>query len=236
MAVPPTNEAFLREVDEQLRRDQALGLWRRYGLIAIGAIVLALIAFAAFLFWRNSRSEAAVADGVKLQAAYDQIGAEKYAAAGKPLAELAESNVAGYRVLARFSQADILLKDKKLVPAAAKFAEIANDTSVAEPFRNLALIRQTNAEFDTLKPDVVVSRLRTLAQPGNAWLGSAGELVAAAYIKQGRRDLAGKLFSQIAKDEDVPPTLRQRAVQMAGVMGVDAVTDAGDDKKGATKQ
>ena len=236
MAVPPTNEAFLREVDDELRRDQAMGLARRYGLIAIGAIVLALVALAAFFFWRHMRNEAAVADGVKLQAAYDQLGAEKFAEAGKPLAELAGSDASGYRVLAKFTQADILLKDQKLAAAAAKFAEVANDTSAAEPFRNLALIRQTSAEFDTLKPDVVVSRLRALAQPGNPWLGSAGELVAAAYLKQGRRDLAGKLFSQIAKDEDVPPTLRQRAVQMAGVMGVDAVDGSGDDREGTTKR
>ena len=93
----------------------------------------------------------------------------------------------------------------------------------ADPFRELALVRQTMAEFDTIKPDDVVNRLRGVAVPGNAYFGSAGELVAMAYLKQGKRDLAGKLFGQIAQDEKVPPTLRQRAVQMAGALGVDAV-------------
>ena len=38
LAVPPnTNEAFLREVDEELRRDQLVDVWRRYGTLAIVA-------------------------------------------------------------------------------------------------------------------------------------------------------------------------------------------------------
>ncbi|MGJ8537621.1 MAG: tetratricopeptide repeat protein, partial [Parasphingopyxis sp.] len=36
---------------------------------------------------------------------------------------------------------------------------------------------------------------------------------------------AGALFAQMANDERVPETLRTRAVQMAGVLGVDAVPD-----------
>jgi len=73
----------------------------------------------------------------------------------------------------------------------------------------------------------VVARLKPLAVPGNAWFGSAGELVGAAYLKQGRPELAGPLFAQIAKDKTVPETLRARARQLAGVLGVDAIEDVG---------
>ena len=62
--------------------------------------------------------------------------------------------------------------------------------------------------------------MRPLAVAGNPWLGSAGELTAIAYLRQGRRDLAGQMLARIAADSDVPATLRQRAVQMAGSMGV----------------
>ncbi len=229
MAVTPnSNEQFLREVDEELRRDQAMDFGRRYGVWIIVAVIAAFAAFAGYLFWQHRQTQAAEADGVTLQSAYDSLGANKPADAAKPLAELVKSGTGGYRVLARFTQADLLLQKNDLKGAAAKFAEVAGDASVAEPFRNLALIRQTTAEFDTLKPDVVVSRLRTIAAPGNPWFGSAGELVAAAYVKQGKSALAGQLFGKIAKDEDVPATIRQRAVQMAGVLGVDAVADNQD--------
>ena len=104
-----------------------------------------------------------------------------------------------------------------------KFGEVARNEDYAQPFRDLALVRQTAAEFDALQPQVVIDRLRTLAVPGNAYFGSAGEMLAAAYLRTGKRAEAGRLFGQIARGSDVPDSLRQRAVQMAGLLGVDAI-------------
>lgn len=217
---PQSNEAFLREVDDELRRDQALHIWRHHWRWIIAAIVLVLVAFGGFLYWQHRNEEMAGREGEQLQKAYDDLQAGDTKGASAPLAQLAQSKRDGYRALAIFTQADLLLQKNDLKGAAAKFASVANDGSLAQPFRDLALIRQTNAEFDTLKPEVVVERMRPLAVAGNPWLGSAGELTAIAYLRQGRRDLAGQMLSRIAADSDVPATLRQRAVQMAGSMGV----------------
>ena len=233
-ATPTTDQAFLREVDDELRRDQLLGFWQRWGKLLIGAIVVGLALFAAFLFWQNRRTVAAGQEGEQLTEAYDALGSRQFGAAGRQLAPLAGSGRDGYRAMAVFSQADILLQQKNDRAAAAKFASIAADASLAQPFRDLALIRQTAAEYDRLTPRVVVERLRPLAVPGGAWLGSAGEMLAAAYVREGRRDLAATLFGQIAQGDDVPQSLRQRAVQMAGALGVEA-TPPGGASNGETK-
>lgn len=231
MAVtPPTDEAFLREVDEELRRDQLTSFWTRYGRWLLGAIGLGLAVFGGVLYWHHRQAEAAGVQGEQLSAAIDDLTAQKTDAAAVPLEKLAGSNVGGIRASAKFSQGNVLLNKNDLKGAAAKFGEIAADTSLAQPFRDLALIRQTSAEFDTLKPDVVVTRLKPLVVKGNPWFGSAGELVAAAYLQMNRKDLAGPLFAQIAKEETVPASIRQRAVQMAGVLGIDAV-DTVEEKK-----
>ncbi|MWC44274.1 tetratricopeptide repeat protein [Sphingomonas carotinifaciens] len=227
---PQSQEAFMREVDDELRRDQMTSFWTRWGLWVIGAIVIGLALFGAYLFWQHRQREAAGAEGEQLQAAYDALAAADVKGASVKLAPLATSDRDGYRVLAQFTQADILLQKDNLKGAAAKFAAVAADTSLAQPFRDLALIRQTAAEYDTLKPQVVVERLRAVAVPGNPYFGSAGEMVAVAQLRMNRRDQAGRLFGQIAQDKDVPDTLRQRAVQMAGVLGVDAVTRNEDTK------
>lgn len=224
MAVTPqNNEAFLREVDEELRRDQMMDFWTRYGRWLIGAIVLGLAIFAGIIYWRYHREQVAGREGEQFAQVYQTLAGPKPEAANKDLAALAQSKVDGYRAAALFTQADVLLQKNDLKGAATKFAQIAADTSLAKPFRDLALIRQTSAEYDTLKPDVVVNRLRPLAIKGSPWFGSAGELVAVAYLRMNRRDLAGQLFGQIAAEETVPETIRQRAVQMAGVLGIDAV-------------
>lgn len=218
---PQNNDAFLREVDDELRRDQLLTFWERYGRWTILGIVVALALFGGFLYWQHRQTEAAGVEGEQLQAAYDQLGGGQADAAATALAPIAQSKRTGYRALALMTEADILLSKKQDKAAAAKFAAIAADTGIAQPFRDLAIVRQTVAEYDTLKPQVVIERLRPIAVPTNAYFGSAGELLAIAYLDSGRRDLAGQLFSQLGSTESVPESIRQRAVQMAGTMGVD---------------
>ena len=231
MALPPkTDQAFLREVDEELRRDQLAGFWTTWGKWVAVAAVAALVALAGYMYWQHRRETTAGVEGEQLQIAYDALSADKVAEASKTLTPLATSDTAGYSALARFTEADILLQKEDMKGGAAKLAAIAADTSVAQPFRDLALIRQTSAEYDTLKPQVVVERLRRLAVTGNPWFGSAGEMVAVAYLRQGQRPQAGAMFGQIARDAGVPETIRQRAVQMAGVLGVDAVVDTAASK------
>lgn len=223
MAVPPnTDAAFLREVDEELRRDQMERAWRRYGVAALAAVLAAILGFGGWQLWQAHEQSVAGDEGQVLSRADDTLSTAHPEAALPALTQLAGSHVAGYRALALMSQGDLLLQKKDLPGAAARFGQVAADTSIGAPFRDLALVRQTSAEFDTLKPELVVQRLRGLAVKGNPWFGSAGELVAVAYLRMGRRDLAGKLYGQIAADPDTTETVKQRAVQMAGVLGVDA--------------
>lgn len=227
---PQNNEAFLREVDEELRRDQAMQFWSRYGRWLIGAVVLGLAIFAGVLFWQNQQKKQAGEQGEQFATVFEKLGTGDEKGAAAPLAEIAGSGIGGYRSLARFTQADVLLQKNDLKGAAAKFAEVANDSSAAKPFRDLALVRQTYAEYDTLKPQTVIDRLKPLAVKGEPWFGSAGELVAIAYLQLRRNQEAGALFGEIAKDEKAPESLRQRAVQMAGVLGVDAIPQAEEKK------
>jgi hypothetical protein len=226
-SIPPTNEAFLREVDDELRKDQLQTFWSKWGKLLIGGIVAILAAWGAWLWWENKSLQAAGIEGEKLSLALDGLQSGDSAGAESNLKSLATSTREGYRVSARLAQAGILLQREDTAGATKIFREIATDTSVAQPWRDLALIRQTSTEYDTLKPAEVIARLKPLAVAGNPWFGSAGEMVAVAYVNSNQPQLAGKLFADIGKDESVPETLRSRAVQMAGVLGVDAVNPAG---------
>jgi hypothetical protein len=122
-------------------------------------------------------------------------------------------------------QAAILQQKGDNAGAAKAFFAVADDADAPEAYRNLAAIRGVTVNYDSMKPEDVIARLKPLAAPGNAWFGSAGEMVAMAYLKQGKTNLAGPLFASIAKDKDVPQSLQTRARQMAGILGYDAVTD-----------
>jgi hypothetical protein len=139
------------------------------------------------------------------------------------LAKLVTAEQPGYRAMALMVEANLLGEEGKTKDAIAIYAKVVKDSSLPQTFRDLALIRQTSAEFDTLAPQTVVDRLKPLATPGHAWFGSAGELTALAYMKMGKDNLAGPIFAKIAKQEGVPQSLRSRAQQMAGALGIDTV-------------
>lgn len=222
-STPPSNEAFLREVDEELRRDELQSLWQRFGRLAVAVVVLVLAAWGGWLYWQDRETKAAGIEGEQLSQALDDLQGGNPAAAEVKLAILTGSKQAGYRASAKMAQAGVAIGKDDLAGAAKIFAEVSADTRIAKPWRDLALIRQTSAEFDTIKPEAVVARMKPLAAKGNPWFGSAGEMVAAAYLKMGKPELAGKIYADIAKDETVPETIRSRAVQMAGSLGVDAI-------------
>jgi hypothetical protein len=228
LAVPPkTDEAFLREVDEELRRDQIVGVWTQHGRLIVAAMIAGLVLFAAILGWQYWSRSAAEKQAVTLQTAYDSLAANKPADAKAPLAELGTSGAPGYSAVARLTQANQLFTSGKTKEAAAQFGSVAGDTKVGKPIRDYALIRQTNIEFDTLAPQVVIDRLKPLAVKESAWLGSAGEMVAMAYLRLNKPNEARAMFKTIAETDSVPESIRQRAVQ-----GVDAVDVGTTDQKG----
>ncbi|MEO7365831.1 MAG: tetratricopeptide repeat protein [Sphingomicrobium sp.] len=219
---PDTGETFLREVDEDLRRDQLRTMARKYAPLLIAAVVLLLAAAGGWLFWQDKQNKAAAADSEALAQVYTDIGAGKVESVPPRLDALAEGGSDAVRASALFTSAAVAIEQNDRPLAIAKYNEVANDKGLPEPYRNLGLIRATTLEFDSLKPDQVIARMEPIAKPGNPWFGSAGELTAMAMIKQGKNLQAGQLFAAIAADRQVPESIRTRAVQIAGSLGVDA--------------
>jgi len=221
----PGDDVFIREVDDALRQDQMLGFFRRYGRLVLGLFVAALLALAGWLYYRHVQTEAAGANGEQFITAIDAARNANLGGAAAAAKPLRDADQPGYRAAALMLEGGLAEQQKDLAKAAASFAKLAADNSLPQAYRDLALIRQTAAEYDTLAPAKVVDRLKPLAVPGNPYFGSAGEMVAIAYMRMNKPDLAGALFLEIAKDESVPDTIRSRVRQLAGTVGVDAVDD-----------
>jgi hypothetical protein len=223
LAVPTdSDDTFLREVDENLRRDQLRDWARKYGWWLVGALVLFLAAVGGWLYWQERQRAEAAEDSELLSQIFTDIGTGKMATVPKRLDALADDGKGAVRATALFTGAAVALEQNDRATATAKYNAIANDDDLAAPYRDLGLIRATSLEFDTLKPEQVIARMEPLARPGNPWFGTAGELTAMAMIKQGKKSEAGRLFATIAADRQVPPSVRARAVQIAGSLGVDA--------------
>ena len=224
MAIKPQDaDTFLKEVDEELRKERMNQFVARYGWWLLAAIVLILGAVGGYIWWRGQQEVKAAEQGETLVATLDQIDAGNRSAAAPKIGELAASEVDGYRAAALFARASSQTEAGQSAAAIATLRSIAEDEGLAEPYRQAALVRQTALEFDQLQPQVVIRRLAPLARPGQPWFGSAGEMVGMAHLKMRRPDLAGAMFQRIGLDEQVTPTIRTRAIQMAGSLGYDAM-------------
>ncbi len=224
----------MREVNEALRQDMALSLFKRFAKLVGGAIVGGLLLFAGYLAWSDHRRNVAEERAEVFTQALDKLQAMDLTATSKTLAPLAATGDDGSQAAARLLQAGIAVEQGKNDEAAKIFAQVAASQSAPQPLRDLAKVREIALRFDALPPDQVISALKPLAVRGNAWFGSAGELVAFAYMKQGKNHLAGPLFAAISREKDaVPETIRQRARMMAGLIGTDAVDDVNEAAAGA---
>lgn len=218
-------DAFLREVDDALREDQMMTAVRRYAKPVGAGLVLGLAALGGYLWWGHYQDQQAATRAEQLTIALDQIEASRTDLANKTLDGLAAGGNTGSAVVARLVEAGLLAGQGKAQDAATRYAAVAADTNAPQPYRDFATLRQVSLNYDQMKPDEVIAKLKPLAAPGAPWFGAAGELLGLAYLKQGKKELAAPLFGAIAKDKDQPESLRARVRQVASQLGFDAVDD-----------
>jgi hypothetical protein len=228
LAQPPDiTETFLKEVDENLRRDRIRDFFKENSSALIGALVLFLAACGGIIWYQQHREQRAEAQVEQLATINKDIGTGNTAKVPQQLDELSQSGSKGVRATALFTRAAFALQQNDTKLAIATYQKIAADSSLPDAYRNAALIRQTALEFDQLQPQQIIARLQPLTKPGDPWFGSAGEMTAIALIKQGKNKEAGQLFASIAKDPNAPPSIRNRAMQISGSLGVDSSTALG---------
>jgi hypothetical protein len=210
---------IFREVDEDLRRHQLLSLWRKYGKFIIIAIVMLVLAVASFAGWRaywNARYEK---DSLAFAAAMDLLQARKTAEAAKAFAELQATGSPGYSYLAglQAAEAEVSLgsNDKAVAILKSLAASNVKDPFLADYAELLAIMHSVDKGLD---PDMT-KRLAALAEEGKPWAFMAKQIEAVAAYKAGRAKEAHDILMALAQNVDAPQTTRDRAQELAAVIG-----------------
>ena len=228
MAQPPDiTDTFVREVDENLRRDRLRDFFKQNTGWLIGGVVLFLALSGGIIWYQQHREQVAEKHVEQLAEIYKDIGVGNTAKIAPRLDDLSNSESKGVKASALFTRAAFAIEQNDQKLAVSIYQKIADDSSLPDAYRNAALIRETALQFDQLQPQQVIARLQPLTKPGDPWFGSAGEMTALALIKQGKSSEAGQLFAAIAKDKDVPQSIRERSIQISGTLGVDASSALG---------
>jgi hypothetical protein len=216
---------IFREIDEDVRRDKAVEFWKKHNGALIGVALLAVAAtggWRAYDYWQSQRAEAA---GARFEAAIETSRAGNADEAEKEFADIAKDSTAGYEKLARFREAAEQAK-QSAADGVKTYDALAGDPSVAPVLRDLARLRAAMLVVDTASADELKGRLQPLLAAGNPWGANARELLGLSALKAGDFEAAGKAFDEIVTDRTAPPSLKQRADLLLGIVRAGPVKPA----------
>jgi hypothetical protein len=201
-----------REVDEEVRREQLLKLWRRHSKQVIAAVLLVLAVVAAIFGWRQWQEQRRI----------DRANAY-LAAAALPPAEAVEAYEGlagedGYGVLARLRQGSLLAELGRKAEALAAFEALSMDRDVPQVYRDLAVILHAQHALGQADSGDLIRRLEPLTAADNPWRFPAMELTALAELHAGNSARARTLFLTLADDPAAPASLRGRAAEIAATL------------------
>ena len=205
---------IFREIDEELRRDNLLKLWSRYGRYIIAIALFALVVAGGFVAWRDHQLSERRAQSTRYAGALTLAREGKEADAVKVFAAIAHEG-GGYAILAAFEEAALLAKSGDREAAVAAYDRIAAASEFDSDLRGLAVLLSVMQRMPEADAQTTIDRLAPLTASGNPWRPSAIELTALARLKLQDKSGALALFKSLADDPATPQSLRARAAEMA---------------------
>lgn len=214
-----SDESLFREVDEEVRREQAQKLWNRYGNYVVAVSLGVIIAVAGVKGWQYYETRRAEAAGQAffnaLRAERDGKSAEDVAAA---FAAVEKAGHGGYGKLVKLDEAADLAKRGERDKAVAAYDAFAADPANDPALRQAASIRAAYLLADTASSADLAARLSALDTPGGPWRLAVRELYALAAWREGKFEEADRLVQEIIADPAASEGLRQRARIIAAVV------------------
>lgn len=203
------NDEFIREVDEEYRRDKVAEVWKRYNSLIIGVIVVVVVGVGGYRYWEGVQLSRAREASARFSEAISLVQQNKDAEAEKVFADLAKAGPSGYAMLSRFRLASAVAAGNAEA-GVKEFGALAADSGVDSVWRDLARLRGAMLKMDigdgaTAQPD-----LELLAVSSGPWRHTAREMLGLLNLQRNDYTAAGRWFDAIAKDAETPGDLRRR--------------------------
>nr|WP_281493201.1 tetratricopeptide repeat protein [Yoonia sp. F2084L] len=206
------SDSFISEVTEEVRREKLYGYLRRYGWVAVAAVLL-LVGGAAWNEYRNVKDRnAAQATGDALLAALDETDPGARAAAMATVE--ADGSAAAVTLLLRAAMEE---EAGEIAAASATLNTVAVNPDVPDMYRDIAAFKAAMLPSD----DTTARRsaLEALSQPGQPFRLLALEQIAYMTLEAGDTDGAIAVMRQIEEDAGVTRGLRERVQTLMVALG-----------------
>jgi hypothetical protein len=212
------HDAVMRELESEYRREQMAKYWDRYGVYAIALVVLIVVGVGGFKWWQARTLAAAQTAGAQYQTAMQLADEGKADEARQVFETIVRDSPQGYASLARLQLAGETAAAGKTAEAIAAYEGIASDTGIDPLLRQYAELQTAELKVDTADFTEMQNRLKPLLNDESAWRFSARELLGLSAYRAGRLEDARQLYLELAADQQTPPSVRERAGIMMGLI------------------
>ena len=220
MAERTEDTILFEEIDDELRQDKASKLWQAYGKYIVTLCIAILLSVGFYQAWTHHDQLARQGSGESFAAAITLAAADKTEASFNAFANIINNGTEGYKVLARFSQARLMVQQKDTSGAVAAYNALAEDNSLDSLYRDLAIILGALVEinFPSANLEILKQKLKKLSVENNPWRFSAREISAIVNKKTGANIEAMELLKDLENDKSTPKGIRNRAKEMLSIM------------------
>ena len=208
-------DSFIEEVTEEVRRDRLFALMKRYGWIAVVAVLLLVGGTAYREYVRASAAAEAEAFGDAVLAALENDEASDRVAA---MSEIAAPTAAAGAVLSMLIAAEQAVQDNG-EEAVQLLTQTATDGELPVIYRQIASFKALTRPENTLSADERRVAFEAMTQPGAPLRLLAEEQLALLDIEAGNGDAAVTRLNAILNDQELTPGLRRRASQLIVALG-----------------
>lgn len=232
-------DAFLREIDEEVRRERLLKLWDKYGVYALSAVAAIVLAVFGWKWYESERLSAAARAGAQFAEVTKLISEGKNQQAIEGFEQIATEGPSGYAQLAQLRLAATARKAGKTEEALRLYEALASNGSADSLLRGFAKLQIATLKVDTASWTEMQNQLTDLVKDDSSWKYSARELMGLAAFKAGKLNEARKVFTELLASTDTPATIRQRAqvaMTLVSRVPVTATQPKAPAKPAATKE
>ena len=206
---------IFQEVDEDVRRDKAADLWKRYQTPVFVIAFLIVAATGAWSYYQNKHRQAAESANARFEAAVALANAGKSAEAAAAFDAIAKDAPPGYAALARVRAAEVRPDRAK---ALAELNAIAEDAGVDKITQQVALLRAALLILESGDREKLERALGPMMTSDGVFRFSAQEWNGLDALANDDFDEAERVFDQVLANNDAPQSMRQRAAAYRGVL------------------
>ena len=211
------SDDLFREVDEEVRQDRYIKIWKRYGIYVSALVVTIILITVGVVVWRDIERSALESSSEVLISAIES-SSDRQNEALEQFKIIGDEGNEGYRLLAKLREGAILSKMGDISGAVLVYDSIALDNSQDEIYRDLASVLAVSHGMSIMSLGEVEDRLASIIVEINPWRYSARELLATAIMVSGDKKRAIKEFKPLVDDTKAPAGVRARAAEMLVIL------------------